>query len=607
MPNYDCETCKKPCLNKARSKNGVIFGAPCDGCKLIFCKLCASLSTTEADAVALSQRNLIFFCQDCKTQLKDLPGLNLKKIINRLDTQKLECREKDAQIEILQNQLRDTALELRGEIDRLLSENTQQIAYIKRLRRSTQDFEDIALTAEQESNSKIETQLHEIHQLKSEIIQLLDSNRSQTTLVAELDSKVRTLEAQSKDQELQKCNLSNKITDLTLERDILLNGLKKTKYELIKNSAENQESNHAENSYATKLEKQNDIVGALRDEIDKHVSVNAVVESTNKNLKAELMDLQTLCQEMVSTIRTLESDNHGLSAELARIAEGIRRETLNDDSDEGVIPESHNKEQTNNRKRTTISTQTMTCFKDATSITSVDDDTLNEALLLHSLLRIQIPKSTQTESAVITASATTQQENASRVAPLSAKQGNALQKEITETTVVKNNILLMGDSSVADLSRILQRHQDLDHFEITSIVKHNARMENISENIEQLTKHFTKKDFVIVSGGVRNALTDSKISEVVYSRLSLICKYTNLIVLSIPLWRNRVVLNRFIDQINIQLFEFIQAQASGHTFININSFLGSSSFNVLGNKTKYRAKLQIGERISNVIQDHFLF
>ena len=329
----DCNICEKPCISKARPKKDEIFGAPCDGCKLIFCKHCANLSTTEADAVALSNRNLIFFCHNCKHQLKDLP--DLKIIINSLDIQNAKCKEKDIQIEILQNKLQDTTQELQGEINELVTENTHQATHIKRLRRKTQDFEDFVLTNEQENNLKIENQIREIQRLNNEMVQLLDSNKTQTTLISELKSKVHTLESKNKDLEQQNHNLSNKLSSLSHEKDILTNNLKETKYELMIKSGNNLDYADTINSYKIELEEGERVVKELKGDINNLLTLNKEEEDRSQQLKKELEDLQTQCREMVSTIRVLELENNRLSTKLKDIREDIP--LLSYDSDHNSV------------------------------------------------------------------------------------------------------------------------------------------------------------------------------------------------------------------------------------------------------------------------------
>ena len=74
MSILNCTKCKATCAFKQRPKEDELFGAECDFCNNAICKKCAALYTTEAHALALTgQRNLLFYCPDCKCRLKDLP------------------------------------------------------------------------------------------------------------------------------------------------------------------------------------------------------------------------------------------------------------------------------------------------------------------------------------------------------------------------------------------------------------------------------------------------------------------------------------------------------------------------------------------------------
>ncbi|CAG9760173.1 unnamed protein product [Ceutorhynchus assimilis] len=89
----------------------------------------------------------------------------------------------------------------------------------------------------------------------------------------------------------------------------------------------------------------------------------------------------------------------------------------------------------------------------------------------------------------------------------------------------KPRILIIGDSTIADMNKILKMQRSLKPYQITSIVKHNAQLEHITEDILNLTKEFSIKDFVILNGGLRNALTSSRVGEAVLERLCQMSVY----------------------------------------------------------------------------------
>lgn len=157
------------------------------------------------------------------------------------------------------------------------------------------------------------------------------------------------------------------------------------------------------------------------------------------------------------------------------------------------------------------------------------------------------------------------------------------------------------------MQKILQKQKALENYSVISIVKHNACLEHIVEDLQNLTKDFNQMDYVVISGGLRNALMGGKVEETVFQYLSQIGIRTNLIIFSLPLWE-RIVLNRFIDQINIKLYTFVQNANGGSTFINVNSFLNSSSFFFQPRDLvlKYTAKKAIADKIAVSVSKTFL-
>ncbi|CAG9762942.1 unnamed protein product [Ceutorhynchus assimilis] len=178
MTSLKCETCSKSCIFKSRPKEDEIFGSPCDLCQRPICKLCAEITTTEAHAVSLARRSLLFFCPDCKLSLndhmKDLP--NYRILLEKYEKTKKESAIKDKSLETLENKCSEITQELRIEINKLITDNEAKAIHIKRLNRKTQDFENSAIDAEQELYTEINNQKAEILQLAQNISDLIDTN-----------------------------------------------------------------------------------------------------------------------------------------------------------------------------------------------------------------------------------------------------------------------------------------------------------------------------------------------------------------------------------------------------------------------------------------------
>lgn len=71
-----CSGCQAPCIFK--EKTGVLFGFPCDVCRVILCKDCGGLSSTEVRFVAMASRGVPYLCKDCIGSLKLVSTLKTK-------------------------------------------------------------------------------------------------------------------------------------------------------------------------------------------------------------------------------------------------------------------------------------------------------------------------------------------------------------------------------------------------------------------------------------------------------------------------------------------------------------------------------------------------
>ncbi|KAG5882028.1 hypothetical protein JTB14_023081 [Gonioctena quinquepunctata] len=187
------------------------------------------------------------------------------------------------------------------------------------------------------------------------------------------------------------------------------------------------------------------------------------------------------------------------------------------------------------------------------------------------------------------------------------KQNNSTNgKFVYQEVNKKNNILILGDSNAIDFATIL-RDMCNDEYSVTSFIKHNALLDQILEGVINLTKDYGRKDYVIIMGGLVNMMKGVDAHESVTDILKQISLYTNIIVLSVPLWRNRIVLNSFIDKHNIKMhYELCLNNGNNKsvTFLNVNSILNSKSFFVRKILSiKYHGKVLVGEHIKNIIYE----
>lgn len=185
-----------------------------------------------------------------------------------------------------------------------------------------------------------------------------------------------------------------------------------------------------------------------------------------------------------------------------------------------------------------------------------------------------------------------------------------LSKVITGTkkpleNVKKNNILILGDSNARDCAAILRKMCDIN-FLVTSFIKHNALLDQIVEDALNLTNGYGKEDYVIIMGGLTNTLKGVTVDQSVSAMLKNISEYTNVVVMTVPLWKNRIILNKFINEYNIRLhFELCVNNEKSDllTYLNVNAILSNKSFYVIRKRLlmKYYGKVRLMKYIKMLI------
>ncbi|KAG5889495.1 hypothetical protein JTB14_026499 [Gonioctena quinquepunctata] len=84
---------------------------------------------------------------------------------------------------------------------------------------------------------------------------------------------------------------------------------------------------------------------------------------------------------------------------------------------------------------------------------------------------------------------------------------------------LKKNILILGDSHSIDFLNILNNIVPDDYI-VQTIIKHNAQLEDIIVDLRNLTKTFTLSDYVILSGGLTNALRGKGVNDIIGDTLT---------------------------------------------------------------------------------------
>ncbi|KAK9709375.1 hypothetical protein QE152_g26623 [Popillia japonica] len=130
-----------------------------------------------------------------------------------------------------------------------------------------------------------------------------------------------------------------------------------------------------------------------------------------------------------------------------------------------------------------------------------------------------------------------------------------------------------------------------NNYNITNIYKPNACLENVVEHIGPLTSNFTADDYVVVFGGMNNALNGATIKPDKLLQLRELSLYTNVTLVSVPYCLSRVVLNRFIYGVNKEVYRDI-VLGSNIAYIDSNSVLDARDLSKYGLHLTSAAKVK---------------
>lgn len=222
-----CSACKVPCTYKCRPKDDEVFGAPCDLCCNFFCKKCANITTTEAHAIALTHRTIVFYCYKCKEVSRDLPKAS--ELLRSYEKIKSETANKDARIDTLEKELQEVSNQLQTNI----TENHEKERHIKGLKRKTMDFEDEVFRAEKELENTIQVQKEEIARINTKHLGLIQGIRRLTEELEESKEKIVTLEKDLEEIHGIRKSLLTSVETLEMENNLYVQDLKRANLELL--------------------------------------------------------------------------------------------------------------------------------------------------------------------------------------------------------------------------------------------------------------------------------------------------------------------------------------------------------------------------------------
>ncbi|KAF2888923.1 hypothetical protein ILUMI_17250 [Ignelater luminosus] len=175
-------------------------------------------------------------------------------------------------------------------------------------------------------------------------------------------------------------------------------------------------------------------------------------------------------------------------------------------------------------------------------------------------------------------------------------QGKAEKNQNKKT---KSTVLLLADSQGRGLANQLQVNLGKD-FSVNRIFKPNATFENVTAEVKSMTSNLTSEDFLIILAGSNNALDGKTVTTDNLSTISNI-ENTNVIIIAVPYWKGRPVLNEFIYKINLQIYNELVVGKQNFSLFDINTIMNKTDFTYHGRHLNSKGKKKLSFRLSQLI------
>lgn len=180
---------------------------------------------------------------------------------------------------------------------------------------------------------------------------------------------------------------------------------------------------------------------------------------------------------------------------------------------------------------------------------------------------------------------------------------NRQKKRMKYTGNKLGNILLLSDSNGRKCSQILAEYVGVK-FKVSSIVKPNAKFNDVVKDVEKLTRNLTYRDHVVVMAGTNN-FSDQipHISDFNLRAFEVASKRTNITFTGIPLRYDRPDCNKNIIQTNMIIKQNLSLLAKNNSHITVtNNFrTNRNDFTKHGLHLNYNGKKKVCENIYKTI------
>ncbi|CAG9762469.1 unnamed protein product [Ceutorhynchus assimilis] len=151
-------------------------------------KDCTNISASEADALCVINRVVVFYCSGCRSSFEEIDHL-----LKRFYEQTVELDQKNIYFNTLENEMEELKIAFKQEIERLVNLNHIKDNHIEKLERRTQNIDEEVLEAEKSYEATLRAQKLELTRLNGELLELLKKNN---IITDKLNSQVLKLDFQ---------------------------------------------------------------------------------------------------------------------------------------------------------------------------------------------------------------------------------------------------------------------------------------------------------------------------------------------------------------------------------------------------------------------------
>lgn len=168
-----------------------------------------------------------------------------------------------------------------------------------------------------------------------------------------------------------------------------------------------------------------------------------------------------------------------------------------------------------------------------------------------------------------------------------------------------SRVLLLGDSHVRGLSGMLGECERAEKWKVSGVCMPNATFDEVIMNSRSCAD-LTLDDCLIVCAGANDCLRGGKASDAAILKLKEMSSHTNVVITTVPYWRDRPVLNAFIYDFNNNIYKNFSG-LDRFSIFDINEVIDRRMFTRHGLHMTKRGKRKLVLNIADFIETQRMY